>query len=273
MGAYKLVPRNEVALGCVPEGGIALWDSAPFLLGRSAGPGDGFAFPMNLSQLSSRHCTLRASGEVGGAAARGGRPGGGVRRGARTRAPRAHCWPTAGRVRRRPGGRAAAGAPARARSSEPCPAARGAREGARAPRASRRRARSKARAQLSAPNRGRRAAQPPLPQGDAREWTLTDTSTNGTFVNVSPRLQQPPQPAPSGHQCARTQGALAAGAPALAPTRPASLRPRPAAPPPTQGHKIGKGNSHALKVGDVVDLSIVHPKGSAAQQQQPQGVQ
>jgi hypothetical protein len=64
MGAFKLVPINDVAQSCVPEGGIKLWEAAPFLLGRSAGPADGFAFPMNLSQLSSRHCTLRMAGEV-----------------------------------------------------------------------------------------------------------------------------------------------------------------------------------------------------------------
>ena len=65
-GAWKLLAINTVATDCVPEGGIVLWDGAPFLLGRLAAPHEGFAFPANLSQLSSRHCTLQPPTEVRG---------------------------------------------------------------------------------------------------------------------------------------------------------------------------------------------------------------
>lgn len=64
-GVYALKPINDVAKAHVQPGGIHLWDSAPFLLGRSAAAHEGFAFPAGLSQLSSRHCTLKpARGEV-----------------------------------------------------------------------------------------------------------------------------------------------------------------------------------------------------------------
>jgi len=59
MGAFRLVPINAVALECLPEDGITLWEAASFQLGRSCAAHEGFSFPMNLSQLSSRHCTLK----------------------------------------------------------------------------------------------------------------------------------------------------------------------------------------------------------------------
>ena len=64
MGAFKLVPVNDVAASVLPADGILLWETANFALGRVAGPREGFAFPMNMSQLSSRHCTLQPSREV-----------------------------------------------------------------------------------------------------------------------------------------------------------------------------------------------------------------
>jgi hypothetical protein len=45
----------------------------------------------------------------------------------------------------------------------------------------------------------------------------------------------------------------------------------PAAHRPSQGEKVGKGESLPLAAGDILDLSIVAPGGGAAGQ--PQGVQ
>jgi hypothetical protein len=65
MGAYRLVALNDVARECVPDEGIVLWDcGTPFMLGRSSTKREGWAFPMSMAQLSSRHCTLKPSGEV-----------------------------------------------------------------------------------------------------------------------------------------------------------------------------------------------------------------
>jgi hypothetical protein len=59
-GAYRLLPVNDVAHRCMPAEGIVLWHGK-YLLGRTATEQDGFAFPANLSQLSSRHCTFTPS--------------------------------------------------------------------------------------------------------------------------------------------------------------------------------------------------------------------
>lgn len=64
MGCFRLIPLNDVAEGAVPAEGIVLWETAPYQLGRATTKTEGFPLPQNLSQISSRHCSLRPSGEV-----------------------------------------------------------------------------------------------------------------------------------------------------------------------------------------------------------------
>lgn len=64
MGSYRLIPMNDVALGAVPEEGILLWHGLAYQLGRATTKLEGFPLPQNLSQISSRHCSLRPSVQV-----------------------------------------------------------------------------------------------------------------------------------------------------------------------------------------------------------------
>jgi hypothetical protein len=73
MGVYRLVALSDLAKGFTDGGrgpDLALWSHKPVLLGRAvASRSDGFKLPPDWAQISGKHCTISATGEVRLAAA------------------------------------------------------------------------------------------------------------------------------------------------------------------------------------------------------------